>query len=448
MNRLRAAAVLACLLLAAGPALGSWQLTQQLTSAADNCNLPAIGRGLAVRDSFVHIAYAGRMADHWRVFYLRSTDRGVSWAAPVLLDDALEAFMFSIAAGGEGHVHLITRRPVGRLSYRRSTDNGASWQPAQTLGGTENPLLLTDGGSHIYVIDPAGSDVDAGLYIRRSTDNGTSWLAPAFIAADGGFGGLCAAATRSGRVHVAWGYGPSGESHIYHVRSTNRGASWGSVQRVTTTTRVTPAGVWAGADPDLLLAFTRYQGPQNYRYSNDGGGSWSAEMALPVLLGDCATDTFSGVHALGVKDDARVMYLRSASHGARWTDTLNISGSEPGTRSRVQLGVDEGDNLYAVWNSRQTGQVQVYLRRGVGLAGVEHPADREPARSLRLNPNPGRGAVWLSGAGRARLYDRLGVERARLVAGSNDISRLPDGVYFAAADSCPARPVKLVKAGR
>lgn len=445
---LSAALILAGLLPVAAGATEYWQPVQQLTSAPDNCNLPAFGRGLAVRENFIHIAYTTRTQDRWRVFYLRSTDRGETWADPVMLEDALEGFAFSIAADGEDNVHLVTRRPGGRLSYRRSTDNGANWAPARELGGADNPQLLTDGGSYVYIIDPGGGGLDAALYIRRSTDGGANWLAPAFVASSGGFGGLCAAAAPDGRVHVAWGEGPSGESHIFHVRSTNRGASWSQVQRVTSSPRAMPKGIWAGAGGDLLLAFTRYQGPQNYRYSNNAGVSWSEELTLPVLLEACATDTLDGIHALGVVDTDRVAYLRSASRGARWTGLLNISGLEPGTRSRVQLETDEGTNLFAVWNSRQTGRVQVYLRRGAGLAGVSGPGPDQPVRAGRLFPNPAAGIVHLSGAEQARLYNRAGREVGQLRGGANDIGELSPGVYFVRFGPEPGRMLKLIKTGR
>ncbi|HDR00117.1 MAG TPA: exo-alpha-sialidase [candidate division WOR-3 bacterium] len=442
-------AVVLVLALAAGPAAAYWQPIQQLTDATDNCNFPAIGRGLAVRDSFAHIVYANRMSEQWRLFYLRSTDRGESWDAPVMLDDALEGFTFSVAADGAGGVHFINRRPGGVLRYRRSTDNGASWlSPVTFSGGCETPLLLTDDDRHIYVIDIAGS-LDAGLYLRRSTDGGENWGSPRLVASQSGFSGLCAAATPGGRIHVAWGYGPSGESHVYHVRSTDRGESWAQVQRVSTTSRVMPWSIWTGAGDEVLLAFTRYQGPQNFRRSSDAGRNWSSETTLAVLLSACVADTFEGIHALGVKDETRVLYLRSASRGARWTGAVDITGPEPGTRSRPQLAIDERADLYAAWNSRQTGQVQVYLRRGVGMGGAAEPGQRRTHYPPRLHPNPVRFSVHLDGAARARLYDRRGAEVARLGPGVNDLSRFPDGVYFAVLEPGPAAgPVKLVKTSR
>jgi len=430
------------LLVSCSLAQAGWGDIRQLTSAPDNCNLPTIGHGLAAQGQYVHIAYAAKVAGVWKVLGLRSTDRGANWDEPVVLEDALEAFTFSITADGVGNVHLINRRPQGRLFYRRSTDNGATWLAAEELGAAETPILLTDRDRHVYIVDPQVTT----LYIRRSTDGGESWLSPAPITTQSGFGGLRASATPGGRVRVAWSYGVSGESHIYYVNSTDRGANWGSVERVSTTPRVASYGLWSGDGGNVLLAFTRSQGPQNFRFSTDDGGSWSAETALPVLLGDGTADGYGGVHCLGIAENERVMYLRTASRGATWIDALNISGTEAGTKSKSSIAIDELANLFAVWNSRQTGTVQVYVRKGEGAGGTGGAEGRVPP-AASVFPNPARAALFLSGAGSARLYDVLGREAALLRSGANDVSMLPRAVYVAWARS-GTRPVgRVVLAG-
>ncbi len=424
-----------------------WRTIQQLTSTVDNSNLPTIGNGLAVNGAYVHIVYSAKVGTLWKLHYLRSTNRGASWATPVVLEDSVEAFTFSIAADSFGNVHLISRRPVGRLCYRKSQDNGGSWLPSRELGIADMPVLQTDRQHHVYVIDPAASSQDASLYIRRSTDNGTTWQSPVFVTSQGGFGGLCASATRSGRVHVAWSYGQSGDSHIYHVASADRGLTWGSVGRVTTTPRATSYGIWAGAADEVLLSLTRYQATQNFTRSTNAGSTWSPEVTLPVLLADCAVDSLGGTHALGAKDYLHVMYLRTTDRGVTWSDTLDISGPGDFTRTRLLIEVGDRANLYAVWNSRETGTVQVFFRRGEGVGGVEEGASVPPERAALLLPNPAGRYVRLAGTAPAVIRDATGTVVAVLRPGANDISCLPDGVYFAGCIG-PHRSARLIKLAR
>ncbi|OYD17410.1 hypothetical protein CH330_00265 [candidate division WOR-3 bacterium JGI_Cruoil_03_51_56] len=446
----RSLVVISVIVFISGTAFAGWQTMKQLTATPNNSNLPDHGNGFSVHNEYVHIAYSDKDdGGNYKVFYLRSTDRGGTWSQRFELDERSQAYMFTIVADNSGNVHFINRHTDGALYYRRSTDNGANWLPVTHLADhTENPILLTNGAKNVYAIDPIAPSVDAApLYITRSTNGGESWEAPMLITTQESYIGLCAAADDQNRLHIAFAYGPQGNSKVYYIRSTDNGSTWGGVSEVVSTAGSGSRGIWADRTDHVFLSFTIYTKPQNYCCSTDGGSSWEGLQSLPCVIRDIAVSSNNTPHAVAVQEDNRILYAPSVTRGLTWNDTARISTLDPGVRSKPLIEADEVPNLHAVWNGRQTGKVQLYYRKCTDPIGIEdNPMlsmlGRE--RKVKLSPNPVDVTVNLHSSSPVALFDKSGAKVAVLRPGKNDVSLLRTGVYFAWSEYT-GQPVKLVK---
>ena len=432
------------LLLAASLARADWESIRQLTSSPGNSNLPQTGAGLAVSDSFVHIVFADRNnAGEPKVFYLRSPDSGVSWDETYEIGHHSLVNRFSIAADNSGNVHFInSRHPDGELWHRRSTDNGLSWQDAtELLPYVEAPSLLCAGEQEAYLFHiPRGFTPE--LHLLRSTDGGETWESPRRLVGANGFVGLSTGASDNGRLDAAYAYGPQGRLDAYYVHSTDHGVTWTSQAGMGIGS--SPTGIWRDLEGNGYAAFSSCDSTPRLLRSL-GGAPWEPVVELPVEFPSLAVDDDGDLHALGLAGMSAILYTTGTELGTNWSDTIRISGPDPGARSRPFIEAGRSCAfVHAVWNSRATGAVQVAYRRRTDFVGTAEPAPQTaPAQRLNLVPNPASGFVTLRGAESVVLRDATGSRVAVLREGRNSVSDLRPGVYFATAtDGTRARFVR------
>ncbi len=129
----------------------------------------------------VNYAYAGRQgADPGDVYYVRSTDTGITWSAPLKLNTDVTTrgqWQPSLAVTSAGHVFVSwydERNTVAETGYERfgrlSTDNGATWQLDSQVSDGVIPKPLQP--------DPQINSCYAGNYDRAAAGTGvvhTSW---------------------------------------------------------------------------------------------------------------------------------------------------------------------------------------------------------------------------------------------------------------------------------
>ena len=135
------------------------------------------------------------------IFFSRSTNNGVTWTAPAVLNtnastDSLGDLNPEIATDNQGIWIVVweSREDLGGIGtdsdifVSRSTDNGVSWKAPEVLnsnapstGSDFNPQIATDKGVNWVVMwesrenlnGTAGTDDD--IFVAHSSDNGQSW---------------------------------------------------------------------------------------------------------------------------------------------------------------------------------------------------------------------------------------------------------------------------------
>jgi hypothetical protein len=130
----------------------------------------------------VHLVYASRpgTGDPGDIDYIRSTDNGATWSAPLKVNTDAGArgqWQPSLAVTSAGHVFVSwydERNTTGEAGYERfgrlSTDNGATWQADSQVSDVVSPKPLQ--------VDPGLNSCYAGDYDRSYGASGvvhTTW---------------------------------------------------------------------------------------------------------------------------------------------------------------------------------------------------------------------------------------------------------------------------------
>ncbi len=187
-------------------------------------------------------------------------------------------------------VHVVWEegRDGGSLYYKRSTDGGDSWGSDVSLvpyaSYPDNPDIAVQ-EKNVYVV--WYDIINYDIYMKKSTDGGQNWGSSTQITNSSGYSSNPAVAVHQNNVHLVWTDTRDGNQRIYYKYSTNGGTSWSSE------TALSSSGSLASYDADIAVCgqdvyVVWYQVSASYkriyfRHSGNGGVSWDAAQNLDDL---------------------------------------------------------------------------------------------------------------------------------------------------------------------
>lgn len=201
-----------------------------------NSDAPLIG----VNGSNLHVVWTDHRDGNREIYYKNSTDNGETWGSEQRLTNYASGSdkTRGIAVDGD-NIHVTFVRYVGSwvVYYMHSTDGGITWN---------NPIPLSDGmdeegriavdGNNVHVIWSEGKDGDGEVYYRNSTDGGDVWnpeiRLTSFPNRDEGM----SIAACNGTVFVCWQHDEYGDQSIwdiYYKKSGDLGLSWSNLNQLT-----------------------------------------------------------------------------------------------------------------------------------------------------------------------------------------------------------------------
>lgn len=342
-----------------------------LVSACGNGDGESLQTLLVVWNSSEDIDGAGADED---IFFSRSTDNGATWSAVQYLnnnaatDDAGSGFDYfpqamtdgkgTWVAVWESRTDLDGADTDNDIFFARSTDDGMSWSAPRLidssatsdtdLGWDYQPVVMTDGDGTWVVVwwsyedfDGSGSDTD--IFFSRSTDNGASWsssqLIDSLAASDGNEDRHPALMTDGNGVWiVVWAssetfHDASTDRDIFISRSADNGETWSASQLL-----------HSSADSDT--------GSDNRpALMTDGSGIWMTVWFSTEDLGGAGTD--------------RDIFLsRSTNNGVDWSapQLLNSNATLDETTEsdwKPHIMTDGEGNWVTVWNYQQNNTIDI-----------------------------------------------------------------------------------------
>ena len=253
--------------------------------------------------------------DLYAGYYYRSGD-GETWNDAVRVDPPFDPFAPTLILGTNNRVHAFWIDDSGDLFLSRANADqlilSSAWESARLMAGSVVKFIVDidqQGAIQLaYLRNDEVDDIPAGVFYRSSSDNGASWttaqvlfqspyfrsLAPANASID-----LASAELGEG-TWVYAGWDNRVRKQILLVRSLNGGRSWdepivvegpeyGSASVIPYNLRVAASGESA------LLVWQRGQlGARctlHYKWSGDGGNSWSARLRMLEEVQGCPTET-------------------------------------------------------------------------------------------------------------------------------------------------------------
>jgi hypothetical protein len=344
-----------------------------------------------------------------------STNAGASWSAGVPLCACKGSGQFDPiieVVPNTGAVYALYMNGYN-VMFIKSTDHGATWgAPVKTYGSVswnDKPILaVSDNGNDVYVMfnGPTGGDP----WLAQSHNAGSTWTQTKVVDSNRYIFAFDGDVDSNGTAYFAMtsilyggggnkGTTPTGaiEEHVYVI--TNNGATF--TDRLAGSVQPGIACVAAGCPPDYYLghsSITAYApgkltllydgatttgGRQTItaKTSTDSGATWSAGTTLSVV-GEEATD--SAVEAASATDirawyqqtsgggnvDAwNVWYRTSTDGGLNWTAPVKISDATSGASYKTAAGFAEIYGDYGEIAITSTGKTIATWGEGASYDG-------------------------------------------------------------------------------
>ena len=308
----------------------------------------------------LHVFYTQELAGVRRIFYSKSSDIGSTWSPPIILDSATEdAWLRKVIVDSSGGIHLLYSElssAAWTLYYRKSVDAGVSW-PA--------PIQINDAGNQGFdsalILDSADNPhiayqeilpcSQSQLMYRRSIDGGESFES-AGSAVDmstsclkGHIESITIALDSNDLPHIAYENYNSDE-HIFYVKSADgvtftapvsidpdRPDNWNQhkvrlfmtpedVPMITWQDMTDANGIFSGFITKSLDGGLSFEAPTRV---NDTGGTWECVYEWAAYQAPDGNPYFIySQFDIGL-DTSLVYFKNSSSYGDEFGPTLRLS---------------------------------------------------------------------------------------------------------------------------
>ncbi len=307
----------------------TWSASRRLTWNSGDSTKPRLAIDPAGNP---HVVWEDSTPGKSQIYYRKSTDGGTTWSASRRLTwNAGYSSIPSVVADSSGNLHVVWHDDTpgnAEIYYRKSTDGGATWSMARRLtwnsGDSYTPSLAADSLGKLHLVWGDWTPGNMELYYKGSPDGGATWSAGKRLTWNPGNSSYPKIKLEStSLLHIAWSDETPGDRETYYKKSTDGGATWSTAKRLTWNAGDT----WTlelGVDPSKNLHVVWIDTtPGNreifYRKSTDGGATWSTIERLTWTPSEnyemaMAVDPSGKVHVVwedGTLSDLEIYYKKS-----------------------------------------------------------------------------------------------------------------------------------------
>lgn len=386
-----------------------WEQDRRLTSSPGESLLSFnFAWSVAADDrGMVHVVWYDNRGGNSQVYYKRSTDGGTTWEPDLRLSTDPASREHPAIAVWSGNVYVVwhdTRGANLKIYFVRSTDSGNTWEPEipLTTSGASAHSSIAATGTHVHVVYGDTREGHAEIYTRRSTDGGKTWEPEMRISATPFESWVPTVAVSGENVYVAWVDYRDGNEEEYIRRSTDGGATWEPVTRLTENSADSwaPSIAVAGNSVHVVWFDRRDAGITHF----DVESGLDESMKLVGLPAEPAPPPDPSIYYLPpftqrVQDKLQkiqaaapgwvqrggdpkeleamlrefeqmmqawtsgweIYYKRSQDRGVTWGPDTRLTNA-PDVSARPSIAV-AGTDLHIVWYDRRDGNLEVYYKR-------------------------------------------------------------------------------------
>ena len=233
----------------------TWEPARAITTSADAKENPDISVDSSGNIYVVYKRTTGGLIHNHDIYFVRSTNGGVSFSSEILVDDDSSVALRrpAIAVTDNAALHVVYDYGTGTSSdtlYKNSTDQGSTWSARQRIGDSttvaQRNIEIADYNNNVYAVFEdlsSTTSVVANILSDRTPPFGTPWNTDVLASTDssGDQQNPTIIADHQGILYSAWfdnrtvttGCDASGIEHkVYVSRSTTLAGRWSSGQLV------------------------------------------------------------------------------------------------------------------------------------------------------------------------------------------------------------------------
>ena len=233
------------------------------------------------------------------IHYKKSTNGGTTWSTTKRVTWNMGAGSEPVIAVNSGiNLHIVWEDETygaKEILYNRSTDGGTTWFILKRLtwnsGYSKNPYVAVDSSNTLHVVWYDDSSGNTEIHYKKSTDGGANWPITKRLTWNSGFSYTpCIAVAPDDSLHMAWRDSTPGNNEIFYKKSTDGGTTWFGVKRLTWNSGSSERPIISvGADNHPHVVWSDWSSGNSeimYKQSTDGGATWSGIKRLTWTSGD------------------------------------------------------------------------------------------------------------------------------------------------------------------
>jgi ribosomal protein L35AE/L33A len=236
------------------------------------------------------------------------------------------------------------------------------------------PSIAADPGSNVHIFWQDLSPGNNEIMYKKSTDKGSTWGALNRMTWNSGSSQKPVVAQDSTNVYLAWYDDSSGNDEIMFKKSTDGGTTWGAIKRITWNAgdSIMPALAAAGGYVHLIWNDDSSGNDEIlYKRSMDGGTTWGAIIRITWNTGASkapavVADNCNRVHIAWYDNSPgndEIMYKRSTDLGSTWGSINRITWNSGSSVLPFLAETSSNNDVYLIWNDDSSGNDEIMFKK-------------------------------------------------------------------------------------